>query len=514
MISASCEVLDTFQPLIKECNIKYSIMDEVTDDFDVGWKPLRKGMTRNDTKPEYAYRTSTELDSYPYWGSQALYSGGGYVVELRGSEKVLLDKIAQLKEDMWVDRYTRAVFLEFTVYNPFVNLFGIVTLCAEVISSGGMAKYKRIEPMNLLGYYQEGFGFQIFCEIVYVLFVVFFIIKEIRNMYKQGRSYFRQFWNWNEMGIIVLSIGAIVIYFYRFVIAKVLVEEFHNSKGNKYMKFQYVGYWNEMLVYLCGWLVFLASIKFIKLLRFNKRMGMLASTLRVGFKPLSLFGIMFFIMFMAFAQFFYLIYFVDLQNFRTLIHSMQTCLQMLIGKFNFTAMKGSNGVLGPLVFFTYVVTVYYILINMFLTILNESFASVRADISLQSHEYEMVSFMMKRFKQWSGLQTLFGNKKAKSKQEENAEFAAYERQVQDFPDRMDRLMGIINRAYFMADNMDVIFDPNRPQEGKRAMKAMMKRAEDQQAMRKKKTMKHSTMAMDTSEQNMIEVEETQLDMNL
>ena len=37
------------------------------------------------------------------------------------------------------------------------------------------------------------------------------------------------------------------------------------------MKFQYVNYWNETLLYLLGWLVFIATIKFVRLLRFNKR---------------------------------------------------------------------------------------------------------------------------------------------------------------------------------------------------------------------------------------------------
>jgi polycystin 1L2 len=486
LLAGKCDVMEKFQSVIAECNIKYDMMDEADENYNVGWQPLPDGMEANHSAPSFIYRTASELDGYPFWGSQAVYSGGGYVVNLTGSLNVLLEKVAKLKEEEWMDRYTRAIFLEFTVYNPFVNLFGIVTLCVENIVSGGMAVYHRIEPMNLLGYYQEGFGFQIACECIYVVFIFIFIIKEARNIYRQGKGYFNHFWNWCELAIIVLSIAAVVIYFYRYIVAKGLVEEFKESHGNKYMKFQYVGYWNEILIYIAGWLVFLASIKFIKLLRFNKRMGMLAATLKVGAKPLLLFSIMFLVMFLAFAQFFYLIYFTELNNFRTVIHAMETCIQMLVGKFNFTVMQGSSPVLGPLVFFTYVVTVYYILINMFLTILNEAFASVRADISLQSDEYEMVSFILKRFKQWSGLQSILGSKKPKTKAEEFDKFASYEKKVQEFPERMDKLMDIISRAYFMADTLDAIFDPARPQDGKSAMKTMMRHVEEQGALKKKK----------------------------
>ncbi len=40
------------------------------------------------------------------------------------------------------------------------------------------------------------------------------------------------------------------------------------------------GYWNELLLYFISWLVFLATVKFIRLLRFNRRMSMLAATLK------------------------------------------------------------------------------------------------------------------------------------------------------------------------------------------------------------------------------------------
>ena len=36
------------------------------------------------------------------------------------------------------------------------------------------------------------------------------------------------------------------------------------------MNFQMMAYWNEMLLYMIGLIVFWSSIKFIKLLRFNK----------------------------------------------------------------------------------------------------------------------------------------------------------------------------------------------------------------------------------------------------
>jgi len=69
---------------------------------------------------------------------------------------------------------------------------------------------------------------------------------------------------------------------------------------------------------------------------------------------------------------------------------------MILGRFNFFAMKTASFVLGPILFFVYVVSVGYILINMFLTILGDAFSAVRSDINQQSNDYEIVDFIIDR----------------------------------------------------------------------------------------------------------------------
>lgn len=41
-----------------------------------------------------------------------------------------------LFDNTWLDVFTRAIFVEFTVYNANVNLFGIVTLMLETNAVG------------------------------------------------------------------------------------------------------------------------------------------------------------------------------------------------------------------------------------------------------------------------------------------------------------------------------------------------------------------------------------------
>lgn len=87
-----------------------------------------------------------------------------------------------------------------------------------------------------------------------------------------------------------------------------------------------------------------------------------------------------------------------MNNFKTLINSAETCIQMMLGRFNFDAMNSASRYFGSIGFVVYVISCAFILVNMFLSILNESFTRVRLDISLQSNEHEIVDFMVHRFK--------------------------------------------------------------------------------------------------------------------
>ena len=239
-ITGACQVTEVMEKVIHECNPAYSILDEESRDYGIGWQPLNITPTGNNSRYEYIYREGSEIDSYPYWGVHGLYSGGGYVVELRGTRSEMRKKLEMLENEAWIDKYTRGLFVEFTVYNPNVNLFAAATILSENVDSGGFFSSWRFEPMNLLAYFTSAMLFQIICEVTFLLFVVFFIVRDIRRLVSQRRHFFKEFWNWVDISSTILCIASVVIYFYRLLISNALVSTFSKSQGNDYIKFQWV----------------------------------------------------------------------------------------------------------------------------------------------------------------------------------------------------------------------------------------------------------------------------------
>ena len=76
----------------------------------------------------WTYVSEDVLDGSSHWGLISRYGGGGFVQNLGLKRNVTEDILAELKEYLWLDRGTRSVFLDFTVYNANINLFCVIRL--------------------------------------------------------------------------------------------------------------------------------------------------------------------------------------------------------------------------------------------------------------------------------------------------------------------------------------------------------------------------------------------------
>lgn len=64
----------------------------------------------------------------------------------------------------------------------------------------------------------------------------------------------------------------------------------------------------------------------------------------------------------------------------------------MLGDFNFNAMQAVSPVLGPMYFVTYVFFVFFVLLNMFLAIINDTYGQVKADMNKKKSELEIAQF--------------------------------------------------------------------------------------------------------------------------
>ncbi|XP_065660232.1 uncharacterized protein LOC100197328 isoform X2 [Hydra vulgaris] len=388
------------------CLSPYNPTVEETRDFDFNWTlPIQYKSAINPSTMPWRYQTWNKLDGYPYAADLDTYYGGGYVIEIfpKWRNQDILDEAKRLR---WIDRQTRALIIEFALFNPATNYFNMVTMVLEFPASGGAIPNFSVLTFKLYAS-TKGTGVAMLgSQILFILMMLVFSIRECRFLYRTGWRYFLEFWNLVEVALILLSVVAVGFFFFKDHLAKVLLQRMPAKKPQSFINFQFASYWDLTYVYIVSLIVFFVTLKFIKLLRFNRRVSMLSSTLKAAWYPLSMFGIIFFIILCSVVSSSSIVFGMLLDGYQTYFKTIASIISLLLGKFSYSQFEKANSVLGPIFFFGFNVMVNWIIMNMFISILNDVFAVVRANLEYQDNDYEMVDFIMEHFKDWLGWRSL------------------------------------------------------------------------------------------------------------
>jgi hypothetical protein len=85
----------------------------------------------NITSASWKFVSSFDIWGLPTTGLHTTYGGGGYIADLGINYEISKQVINNLYKYIWIDRKTRAIFTEFTLYNVNENLFVYVSLLCE-----------------------------------------------------------------------------------------------------------------------------------------------------------------------------------------------------------------------------------------------------------------------------------------------------------------------------------------------------------------------------------------------
>uniref|UniRef100_A0A8C5EC22 Polycystin-2 n=1 Tax=Gouania willdenowi TaxID=441366 RepID=A0A8C5EC22_GOUWI len=414
----SCSVHEDLRDEVQDCYNIYSPANEDTLTFGPG----------NGTA--WVYTKDKEMNSSSYWGQVSKYGGGGFFQDLARTKEESAVQLQFLKEHLWLDRGTRAVFLDFSVYNGNINLFCIyhqnrklnissIAICCpgplarslflpflfvipalmlfrllvEFPATGGVVTSWQFQTVRLIRYVSSWDYFVGVCEVAFCMFIIYYVVEEVLEIRIHRLHYFKSVWNCLDVLIVAVSVEA-GIHLNTMVgrLLKGLLEN-HSSHPSFEPLANLQVHFNNMAAAI----VFFSWVKLFKFINFNQTMNQLSSTMSRCAKDLVGFAIMFFIIFLAYAQLAYLVFGTQVNDFSTFQASIFTQFRIILGDFNFSEIEEANPVLGPIYFTSFVFFIFFILMNMFLAIINDTYSEVKADMSQQRSEMEMTDLIKKGY---------------------------------------------------------------------------------------------------------------------
>ena len=69
-----------------------------------------------------------------------------------------------------------------------------------------------------------------------------------------------------------------------------------------------------------------------------------------------------------------------------------TLIRIILGDFDFPTLEKASSALGPLYFFSYVFVVFFVLLNMFLAIINDTYSEVKSDLSKSENDLDLGAY--------------------------------------------------------------------------------------------------------------------------
>jgi hypothetical protein len=332
----------------------------------------------------------TATDSFQSGVSFLVYPGSGHVVDVPLNATAYDAVVAEMKSGGWWDTQTRLVVVNVNLYNANLDVFQSVSLLAEQLASGALVvKDSRVATFPADAFRTTMQKVKLLFSLATFASTIFSTVIWCFQLWLAYRSvgwihYVSNVWHLTD---IVNNLLFFILYYYQFSFW-LSAERQSLLSGNlsvrqEYVRLEVLANWRQSIEVFSAIAAVLSFMKVFKYLQVSARLNFLWNVLASAGTHLLSFLILFIIVFMSFSLMSHLLWGTFLENYRTFWSSSFSLTRMLFGDFIYDDLERPHPTLAPIFLNLYMVVIFFILINMFLAILNDTYA-------VQAHERKLM----------------------------------------------------------------------------------------------------------------------------
>lgn len=372
-----CEFLTTpgASEIFAECYPEYTKSSEMKTPFTYG------SQTMNWSSKE------ENVEQMVYFAAYASYGGGGYVVDLPLDHQAAASRLYELRANKWIDRATRALFVDFNLYNANENLHTVSRISYEFPSVGGVYASSEIKTWRFLRYLGYK-GMTIYAlEIVYVVFVAWFTIDEVREYiseFKNGPKGAKLTWYfkvdpWNYIDMVNLVFFYFSLYFR--VTISMAAQDVKYLDVYNYNSYRFIvsSYNQEAFINMMNG--FFLWIKAFKFFNCNPKIRLVFSMIAKAADDLAYFAFSLFMILIAFACIAFAAFCTDVEHFKSFPETMISLIQFIVSDMDLESMKSSNSTMAVPLYIFWTIIMVFILANVFIAIISEAYIETKEEVA-------------------------------------------------------------------------------------------------------------------------------------
>ncbi|XP_061167318.1 uncharacterized protein LOC133176177 [Saccostrea echinata] len=397
------------------CVDEYDEFEEDENKYCVGWTTYNASICETPaykntkiTADAWKFIKSSDIWGSPYRGEYATYGGGGYILKFTKNLETAKLMMDEIKKHNWIDRGTRAILVEFTLYNGNTHLFTYITFISETTETGGVFNWVEIRPFRPLLSLGSLGTYSLACYMIFIIYQIALTVKTVRVIRKDGICLFlKMTWNIVDSICLVLGYFAIGAFVTRISYANKAMNIFYDDLGNygedRFVNFNHIVIWDQTYNVVVAVLVFTATLRIIRIMGYNKKFTEIISVITGAANELISFGIVFAIIYSGFVICGYLLFGRNLMEYRSMFQALTTLTNALIGKNSLQRMSLASRYFAQVYYFTYILFVIFTLITVFAAILNTSISNVRQETARMGDIYGIFDMLKKSLRDILGV---------------------------------------------------------------------------------------------------------------
>ena len=177
-------------------------------------------------------------------GVLSTYHGGGFTAKLDLGRESTQKKVSKFEKLNWIDRYTRFVVLEATVFNVNSRLFSRLRTYFEISKAGQVISSHVTDSMRLYPYVEIGDYVTLAAQLLFIIFTILRLLLFIYSMTKCRFTARAAFDLLIELVRLLLALGYVVFYIWRIDRTIYAIEVIMNNKGELFLNEHIGNFWN------------------------------------------------------------------------------------------------------------------------------------------------------------------------------------------------------------------------------------------------------------------------------
>lgn len=397
----SCDVPDVFKNTISSC---YDFYCQDKEDKLGSWRHLTNttSVTGIACPENWRYSTEDTTGIHKSRAIHSLYSGGGYVANLGYDDSTARRILKDLINNGWIDRQTRAILVEFSKFNVATNLLVDATLYFEILPSGLWETSMRNPVIPMAKSNSDFTGVYMASVLLFTFVLGYYLVTECIRLYRLKCAYFKSIWNWLEMLQIVSAFLVLVISIER---ERQTAHVLQKLKANPFVSvsFHDALLWFEIENYSICITVTTATLRLLKLLKFNSHIIVLFQAVRKSLKPILSYAVVFCVIFTAYGHAGFLLFGKNAYMFSTIYRTIASQFLMCLGDSASRSILENVHIIHARIYVQSLLFItMVILINIFVAILNDAHSdSTSSDEN--SEDIEVAKLLLSKFLKFIGI---------------------------------------------------------------------------------------------------------------